>query len=233
MLYWLTEFTPELPMFNIFRYITFRSGGAVLTALLFVFLFGPRIIKSLRIRQGKGQPIRKEGPERHLLQKQGTPTMGGLMILSGLTVAVLLWGNLRNPYVWVVLLLTLVYGAVGLYDDYLKVTKQSAEGFRGRVKIIIEGAAALIATAVIAKVGEAPLSTELAIPFFKFIEIGLGWFFIPFGAFIIVGGERGEPDRRARRPCYRAGDDRRSHVRLHLLPGRQRSVRRLLADPLR
>src|SRR6516162_896789 len=187
MLYWLTEFTPELPMFNIFRYITFRSGGAVLTALLFVFLFGPRIIKSLRIRQGKGQPIRKEGPERHLLQKQGTPTMGGLMILSGLTVAVLLWGNLRNPYVWVVLLLTLVYGAVGLYDDYLKVTKQSAEGFRGRVKIIIEGAAALIATAVIAKVGEAPLSTELAIPFFKFIEIGLGWFFIPFGAFIIVG----------------------------------------------
>jgi phospho-N-acetylmuramoyl-pentapeptide-transferase len=173
MLYWLTEFTPELPIFNIFRYITFRSGGAVLTALLFVFLFGPRIIKSLRIRQGKGQPIRKEGPERHLLQKQGTPTMGGLMILSGVTVAVLLWGNLRNPYVWVVLLLTLVYGAVGLYDDYLKV--------------IIEGAAALIATAVIAKVGEAPLSTELAIPFFKFIEIDLGWFFIPFGAFIIVG----------------------------------------------
>src|SRR6185503_14238165 len=180
MLYWLTEFTPELPFFNVFRYITFRTGGALLTALLFVFLFGPQIIKSLRIRQGKGQPIRKEGPERHLLQKQGTPTMGGLMILSGVTVAVLLWGNLRNPYVWVVLFLTLVYGAVGLYDDYLKVTKQSAEGFRGRIKIIIEGVTALIATAVIAEVGEPPLATELAIPFFKSVEIDLGWFFIPF-----------------------------------------------------
>jgi phospho-N-acetylmuramoyl-pentapeptide-transferase len=187
MLYWLTEFTPELAVFNVFRYITFRTGGALITALLFVFLFGPRIIKSLRIRQGKGQPIRKEGPERHILQKQGTPTMGGLMILSGVTVSVLLWGNLRNPYVWVVLLLTLVYGAVGLYDDYLKVTKQSAEGFRGRIKIVIETAAAVVATAVIAQVGEAPLATELAIPFFKYVEINLGWFFIPFGAFIIVG----------------------------------------------
>src|SRR4026208_501376 len=187
MLYWLTEFTPELPIFNIFRYITFRTGGALITALLFVFLFGPRIIKSLRIRQGKGQPIRKEGPERHLLQKQGTPTMGGLMILSGVTVAVLLWGNLRNPYVWVVLFLTLVYGAVGLYDDYLKVTKQSAEGFRGRIKIIIEGVAALIATAVIAEVGEPPPAPQLAIPFFQSRPIDPAWFFIPFGAFIIVG----------------------------------------------
>ncbi|MGH6791277.1 MAG: phospho-N-acetylmuramoyl-pentapeptide-transferase, partial [Methyloceanibacter sp.] len=95
MLYWLTELTTEFAFLNVFRYITFRTGGAVLTAFLFVFLFGPRIIKSLRLRQGKGQPIRKEGPERHLLQKQGTPTMGGLMILSGMTVAVLLWGNLR------------------------------------------------------------------------------------------------------------------------------------------
>ena len=113
--------------------------------------------------------------------------MGGLMILSGVTVSVLLWGNLHNPYVWVVLLLTLVYGAVGLYDDYLKVTKQSAEGFRGRIKIIIEAAAAVVATAVIAEVGELPLATELAIPFFKNVVVNLGWFFIPFGAFIIVG----------------------------------------------
>jgi phospho-N-acetylmuramoyl-pentapeptide-transferase len=117
MLYWLTELTGELSAFNIFRYITFRTGGALITALLFVFLFGPAIIRSLRIRQGKGQPIRADGPERHLLQKQGTPTMGGLMILSGVTVATLLWGNLHNPYVWVVLIVTLVYGAVGLYDD--------------------------------------------------------------------------------------------------------------------
>src|SRR5689334_211623 len=122
MLYWLTEFTPELPFFYVFRYITFRTGGALLTALLFVFLFGPQIIKAFLIRQGNGKTIRKKGTERHLLQKQSTPTMRGLMILSGITVAVLLWGNLRNAYLWVVLFLTLVYGAVGLYDDYLKVT---------------------------------------------------------------------------------------------------------------
>jgi phospho-N-acetylmuramoyl-pentapeptide-transferase len=187
MLYWLSELAGEVSVLNIFRYITFRTGGALLTALLFVFLFGPAIIRSLRVRQGKGQPIRTDGPERHLLQKQGTPTMGGLMILSGVTVATLLWGNLHNPYVWVVLVVTLVYGAVGLYDDYLKVTRQSATGFRGRIKIVIEAAVALIATWVIASVGEAPLATELAIPFFKNVLIPLGWFFVPFGAFIIVG----------------------------------------------
>jgi phospho-N-acetylmuramoyl-pentapeptide-transferase len=193
MLYWLTELAPDLVFLNIFRYITFRTGGAVITALLFVFLFGPRVIKSLRIRQGKGQPIRKEGPERHLVSKQGTPTMGGLMILSGVTFAVLIWGNLTNVYVWVVLLLTLVYGAVGLYDDYLKVTRQSAEGFRGRIKIVIEAAAAVVAAAVIAYTGdntqavEPGLSTALTIPFLKNVLVQLGWFFIPFGAFIIVG----------------------------------------------
>ncbi|HKA64514.1 MAG TPA: phospho-N-acetylmuramoyl-pentapeptide-transferase [Methyloceanibacter sp.] len=187
MLYWLTELTGELSAFNIFRYITFRTGGALITALLFVFLFGPAIIRSLRIRQGKGQPIRADGPERHLLQKQGTPTMGGLMILSGVTVATLLWGNLHNPYVWVVLIVTLVYGAVGLYDDYLKVTRQSVEGSRGRVRLVIETAIALVATWVIASVGQAPLSTAFAIPFFKNVLIDLGWLFVPFGAFIIVG----------------------------------------------
>ena len=187
MLYWLTELAGELSAFNIFRYITFRTGGALITALLFVFLFGPRIIRSLRVRQGKGQPIRTDGPERHLIQKQGTPTMGGLMILSGVTVATLLWGNLRNPYIWVVLLVTLVYGAVGLYDDYLKVTRQSAAGFRGRIKIVIEAAVALVATWVIVSVGETPLSTAVAIPFFKNVLIQLGWLFVPFGTFIIVG----------------------------------------------
>jgi phospho-N-acetylmuramoyl-pentapeptide-transferase len=187
MLYWLSSLAGELSAFNIFRYITFRTGGALITALLFVFLFGPRIIRSLRIRQGKGQPIRTDGPEGHLLSKQGTPTMGGLMILSGVTFATLLWGNLQNPYVWVVLIVTLVYGAVGLYDDYLKVTRQSVEGSGGRVRLLIEGAVALVATYVIASVGEAPLSTALAIPFFKNVLIDLGWLFVPFGAFIIVG----------------------------------------------
>jgi phospho-N-acetylmuramoyl-pentapeptide-transferase len=187
MLYLLTELAPQLPFLNIFRYITFRTGAALLTALLFVFLFGPSVIRSLRLRQGKGQPIRTDGPERHLIQKQGTPTMGGLMILSGLTVAVLLWGNLQNIFVWVVLLLTLIYGAVGLYDDYLKVTKQSAVGFRGRIKIVIETLAALVATALIVHASQEPLATSLTIPFFKGAVINLGWLYIPFGAFIIVG----------------------------------------------
>jgi phospho-N-acetylmuramoyl-pentapeptide-transferase len=187
MLYWLAGFADELSVFNIFRYITFRTGGALLTALLVVFLFGPRAIRSLRIRQGKGQPIRKDGPERHLLQKQGTPTMGGLMILGGVTITVLLWADLSNPYVWVVLFVTLVYGAVGFYDDYLKVTKQDATGFRGRVKILIETIAALIAAYAIAKVGDPKLSTDLAIPFLKTVLIPLGVFYIPFAAFIIVG----------------------------------------------
>jgi phospho-N-acetylmuramoyl-pentapeptide-transferase len=187
MLYWLTDFASEIPLFNVFRYITFRTGGALLTALLFVFFFGPRVIKSLRVRQGRGQPIRADGPESHIVQKQGTPTMGGLMILSGVTVAVLLWSDLRNTLVWVVLLLTLIYGAVGLYDDYLKVTMQSAQGFRGRIKILIEAAAALAATAVIVRVGHEPLATSLTIPFFKDALIDLGWLFIPFGALVIVG----------------------------------------------
>ena len=187
MLYWLSDLAGELSVFNIFRYITFRTGGALITALLFVFLFGPRIIRSLRIRQGKGQPIRTDGPEGHLLSKQGTPTMGGLMILSGVTFATLVWGNLQNPYVWVVLIVTLVYGAVGLYDDYLKVTRQSVEGSGGRIRLLIEGVVALVATYVVASVGEAPLSTALAIPFFKNVLIDLGWLFVPFGAFIIVG----------------------------------------------
>src|SRR5262245_65945056 len=104
MLYWLAQFAPELSVFNVFRYITFRTGGALITALLFVFLFGPRVIRSLRIRQGRGQPIRKDGPESHLIQKQGKPTMGGIMILSGVTVAVVLWGNPAMIFVCVVVI---------------------------------------------------------------------------------------------------------------------------------
>src|SRR6266700_887272 len=135
MFYWLIELSNTFPGFgairtvlNVFRYITFRTGGAVVTGALFVFLFGPWIIDHLRIRQGKGQPIRADGPQSHL-SKKGTPTMGGLMILSGLTVGTLLWANPLNPYVWIVLAVTLGFGFVGFYDDYLKVTKQTTTGF--------------------------------------------------------------------------------------------------------
>ena len=123
MLYALVSFSDQIGPLNVFRYITFRTGGAIMTALLFVFLFGPAIIDLLRVKQGKGQPIREDGPATHFAKK-GTPTMGGLMILSGVTVSTLLWANWANWYVWIVLFVTLSYGAIGFYDDYLKVTKQ-------------------------------------------------------------------------------------------------------------
>src|SRR5215204_444461 len=119
MFYWLAELSDKLSVLNVFRYLTFRTGGATMTALLFVFLFGPSIINLLRLKQGKGQPIRADGPQSHLV-KVGTPTMGGLMILSGLVVSTLLWTNLTNAYVWIVLAVTLCFGLIGFYDDYLK-----------------------------------------------------------------------------------------------------------------
>ncbi|ESR27334.1 phospho-N-acetylmuramoyl-pentapeptide-transferase [Lutibaculum baratangense] len=188
MLYFLGEFGDQFPLLNVLRYITFRTGGAVMTALLFVFLFGPGIIRMLRLRQGKGQPIRTDGPAGHLLTKQGTPTMGGLMILTGLVVSVLLWANLANPYVWIVLFVTLGFGLIGFYDDYLKVTKASANnGFSGRQRLAIETLIAGLAVFAVTLVGQPPFSTSLALPFFKDLIINLGWFFIPFGAFVIVG----------------------------------------------
>jgi len=187
MLYLIGEAGDALPLANVFRYITFRTGGAMMTALIFVFLFGPWIIRSLRIRQGRGQPIREDGPAGHLIAKQGTPTMGGLMILTGFLVSTLLWGNLTNPYVWIVLGVTLGFGLIGLYDDYLKITKTSAKGFGGRERLILEALIAGLAVFAVSRVGAPPFSTSLAFPFFKDLAINLGWFFIPFGAFIIVG----------------------------------------------
>ena len=145
MLYWLADFSGTISVFNVFRYLTVRTGGSMMTALVFVFLFGPWIIDHLRLRQGKGQPIREDGPQSHLMTKRGTPTMGGLMILSGVTVSTVLWANPSNPYVWIVLGVTLAFGLVGFYDDYLKVTKQSHGGFAGRLRLLIEALVALAA----------------------------------------------------------------------------------------
>ncbi|MCK0208025.1 phospho-N-acetylmuramoyl-pentapeptide-transferase [Starkeya koreensis] len=186
MLQWLAELQGSVPAVNVFRYITFRTGGAIITALLFVFMFGPAIIALLRLKQGKGQPIRTDGPQSHLLTKKGTPTMGGLMIFSGLMVATLLWGNLSNPYVWVVLFVTIGFGLIGFYDDYLKVTKQTHNGLSGRARLAIEALIAGTAAVVIMHVGREPLSSSLAFPFFKDLLIDLSWFFVVFGAFVIV-----------------------------------------------
>jgi phospho-N-acetylmuramoyl-pentapeptide-transferase len=187
MFYWLVELSDKISLFNVFRYLTFRTGGAMFTAGAFVFLFGPWIIDHLRLRQGKGQPIRLDGPQSHLVTKKGTPTMGGLMILSGLTVSTLLWANLANSYVWIVLVVTLSFGIVGFYDDYLKVTQQSQRGVSGRMRLIVEVVIAATACFVIASLGRPSFATSLAFPFFKEAIIDLGWFFVIFGAFIIVG----------------------------------------------
>jgi phospho-N-acetylmuramoyl-pentapeptide-transferase len=187
MFYWLVELSDTISVLNVFRYITFRAVGATVTALVFVFLFGPVIINKLRLRQGKGQPIRPDGPQSHLVSKTGTPTMGGLMILSGLAVSTVLWANPTNPYVWVVLGVTLGFGSIGFYDDYLKVTKQTHSGFSGRTRLFIEFIIAGVACYEIAVLGRAPMSTSLAFPFFKDVLLDLGWFFVAFAAFIVVG----------------------------------------------
>src|SRR5436853_2090118 len=163
MFYWLIDLSNTVPflvpfrtILNVFRYITFRTGGAMFTGGLFVFLFGPWIIDNLRLRQGKGQPIRSDGPQSHLVTKKGTPTMGGLMILSGLLVSTLLWANPKSPYVWVVLGVTLSFGLIGFYDDYLKISKQTHAGFAGRTRLIAEALIAVAACTALAHLGRGP-----------------------------------------------------------------------------
>src|SRR5215467_8192981 len=187
MFYWLTELSDKVSFFNVFRYITFRTGGSIVTALVFVFLFGGPIIDLLRIKQGKGQPIRSDGPQSHLVSKKGTPTMGGLMILSGMLVSTLLWANPKSPYVWVVLGVTLSFGLIGFYDDYLKITKQTHAGFAGRTRLIMETIIAVIACTALVNLGRPPIATSLVFPFFKELVVNLGWAFVLLGSFVIVG----------------------------------------------
>jgi phospho-N-acetylmuramoyl-pentapeptide-transferase len=187
MLYWLIEFADKISFLNIFRYITFRTGGATMTALVFVFVAGSPIIDLLRLKQGRGQPIRDDGPQSHRTAKIGTPTMGGLMILSGVTLSTVLWANPANPYVWIVLGVTLAFGVIGFYDDYLKVTKQSHAGVSGKARIVAECVVAAAACFAISQLGRPAFATSLVFPFFKDLVINLSFFFLIFGAFIIVG----------------------------------------------
>jgi phospho-N-acetylmuramoyl-pentapeptide-transferase len=187
MLYWLSLFADQVTVLNLFRYLTVRTGGAMFTAGVFVFLFGPWIIDHLRLKQGKGQPIRTDGPQSHLVTKKGTPTMGGLIILLAILVSTLLWANPANAYVWIVLGVTLTFGAVGFYDDYLKVTKQTHVGFSGKLRFGIEVLISLAACYVMVSLGRQPFASSLTFPFFKDLVLPLGWSFVVFGSFIIVG----------------------------------------------
>ncbi|MBV8662211.1 MAG: phospho-N-acetylmuramoyl-pentapeptide-transferase [Hyphomicrobiales bacterium] len=184
MLTWLADFAHFATIFNLFRYLTFRTLGAATTGLVLVFFFGPMIISALRLKQGKGQPIRADGPASHLLTKKGTPTMGGLMILFGLIASSLLWASFESPYVWIVLFVTIGFAAIGFYDDYLKVTKQSHRGFSGRARLAGEFIIAAIACYAMMRTPGG--TTSLAVPFVNGYVLDLGWAFLLFGPFVIV-----------------------------------------------
>ncbi|MBY6137086.1 phospho-N-acetylmuramoyl-pentapeptide-transferase [Leisingera sp. XS_AS12] len=186
MLYWLTALSDGGDFFNLFRYITFRAGGAFLTALIFGFLFGKPLINVLRKRQGKGQPIRDDGPEAHL-SKAGTPTMGGLLIVGALLTATLIWARWDNPFVWMVLFVTLAYGLIGFADDYAKVSKQNTKGVPGKVRLLLGVLIAVTAALWAAAYHPAPLQNQLALPVFKDTLINLGIFYVPFAICVIVG----------------------------------------------
>ncbi|MSO71991.1 MAG: phospho-N-acetylmuramoyl-pentapeptide-transferase [Rhodospirillaceae bacterium] len=187
MLYLLSGLSSQFSALNVFRYLTFRAGGAVLTALLVAFLFGPAIIRWLRLNQKNGQPIRTDGPQSHLISKQGTPTMGGVMMLLGIAVATVLWADLSNAYVWIALFVTLGYGFIGFIDDYLKVTKRSVGGLKGRLKLLAEIGVAGLAVYWISATGTPALADKLALPFFKEVLLDLGVLYLPFGVFVMVG----------------------------------------------
>jgi phospho-N-acetylmuramoyl-pentapeptide-transferase len=172
---------------NLVRYITFRSACACLTALIVSFLLGPVVIRWLRRVQGQGQPIREDGPERHLLEKKGTPTMGGLLILFALIISTLLWVDLRNGYVWAVLFVTVTYGALGFWDDYLKVTKRSSKGVNARLKLIVQASVGLIAAIWLMWLARDPMGSALTFPVFKEFAVNLGILFPVFGMLVMMG----------------------------------------------
>jgi phospho-N-acetylmuramoyl-pentapeptide-transferase len=177
----------QIAFFRLFKYLSFRGGGAILTALFVAFVMGPRLIAWLKLRQGKGQPIRADGPQRHILEKQGTPTMGGLLILLPTVVSTLFWADLANGYVWIVLLVTVSYGLLGFADDYLKVAKRSTGGVSGWIRLGVEFGVAFVATWLLMRLEAPELKGMLAVPFLKSALIPFGIFFVIVGGVVIAG----------------------------------------------
>ncbi len=182
----LAPFAHNFILFNLFRYITFRTGCAMATSLVICFVFGPAIIRWLKAKQGEGQPIRHDGPESHL-KKKGTPTMGGLMVLVSVIASTLLWMDLSNLYTWTVLFVTVGFGLVGFFDDYRKLTRRSSDGVPGRVRLAIQVIIAALAVFAIASAAAPTTSSAVAIPFVKDYMMQLGLLFVPFAIFVIVG----------------------------------------------
>ncbi len=177
----------EFSALNVFRYLTFRGGGAVMTSLLISFAFGPSLIRMLKSRQRGGQPIRDDGPESHLLTKRGTPTMGGFLILLAMTVSTLLWADLSNGFVWAALIVTISFGAIGFLDDYRKVVQRNSKGLPGRAKLLLQVMIAASAAFWITRLSPEPLQYMLAVPFLKGVLLDLGPMFIAVATVVIVG----------------------------------------------
>lgn len=177
----------EYQIFNLFRYITFRSGGAMLTSLILALMFGDAFIRWLKSHQAEGQPIRSDGPESHILTKAGTPTMGGLLILACFILSTLLWVPLQNPYLWPVLLIAASYGSIGAVDDWLKLKKRSSDGMSGRQKLLFQIATAFLASLVFIQLSPDALRYGVALPFVKDTLLYLGIFYVPFAILVIVG----------------------------------------------
>ena len=173
-------------IFNLLRYITFRSAGALLTSLIISLIAMPFLIRYLRKKFNKGQPIRDDGPEQHLA-KQGTPTMGGLVIILSLITSCLLWGDLKNCYLWLSMFITISCAALGLVDDYLKVSKYNKKGVPGKIKMICQLLIAITAGIWLQKIAPSSYNSHIALPFLKNLIIDIGWFYIPFISIVLIG----------------------------------------------
>ncbi|RED54111.1 phospho-N-acetylmuramoyl-pentapeptide-transferase [Aestuariispira insulae] len=182
----LTPLVDDYGFLNLFRYLTFRTGGSVMTALVISFILGPKVINWLKAKQCGASNVREDVPEGHLV-KAGTPTMGGFLILLAVSISTLLWADLRNGYVWIVLLVTMGFGTIGFVDDYLKLTKKNSKGLPGKMKLISQIAIGGTAAIWYSQITQDPMATGLALPFFKDLLVNLGWFFVPFAIFVMVG----------------------------------------------
>ena len=183
----LVPLSDHFQPFNLFRYITFRTGGATITALLIALICGPAFIRWLKTHQTAGQPIRDDGPQSHLLTKIGTPTMGGLLILIAFAISTLLWMPLSNPYLWPVLLISLSFGAIGSLDDWMKLRKRSHNGMSARMKMLLQLVIAFFTTLIFIELSPEQLRYGVAVPFFKDTLLAMGMFYVPFAMMVIVG----------------------------------------------
>ena len=182
----LANYSDTYSFLNFFNFLTVRTGLAVLTSMVIVFLIGDKFINYFSTKKITN-PIRSDGPENHLIKKIGTPTMGGVLILIGLFSGVFLWADLNNPYNWLLIFITFSFGLLGAFDDYKKIKNNNSKGISSKLKFFVQIILGLVSLFILYNFVESDLTTNLYFPFFKNLIINLGWFFIPFYLFVIVG----------------------------------------------